>query len=122
MPVITPGLYPVVRPGVSVGVESPGTSPGQIGRPGPARAGLARLRPRFQRTQARETATSVTATGAVLWEALGTSLAVTATSPWEALLGLAPVQLIPWDATGNPTTTFGIRGRIGARSLGQIGS
>src|SRR5262245_46013235 len=127
MPVITPGLYPlVVRPSVTVGVITPGTSPGQIGRPGPARAGLSRLRPTFRRTQSREVASTVISAGAAPWESLGGGSVVAATtaSSWEAQVWLAPVQGSPWETAGlfSSVPTFGVRGQLGGRSPGQIGS
>src|SRR5262245_29380335 len=97
MPVITPGPFPsAVMSGVTLGVIKPGSSPGQIGRPGPARAGLSRLRPTFERTESRETGAVIIAVGAALWES---QRPVTATlvDPWEAVVARASQQVSLWE-------------------------
>src|SRR5262249_14578590 len=120
------GPFPsVVTSGVSLGVIKPGSSPGQIARPGPARAGLSRLRPTFQRTASRDTPATVISAGAGPWES-ASLVAATRAQPWEALLLLASIQCSAWEPAGffapPVTTTFGVRGMIAARSPGQIGS
>jgi hypothetical protein len=123
LPVITPGLFPSVLPGVSVGSRSPKTSPGQIARPGPVRAGLTRLRPTFRLTESRE-ASFVLSALAASWESVGRAAALQPHA-WASLgIGAVTLCFSPWESGSNPlvVSTYGIRGRINNRSSGEIGS